>query len=678
MRFCIKIGAPSYDELYKWGDYYFAKSFGEELKRRGHEYCIAILPEWREKKFKEYEVVVHLRGLSKCKLYKNQFNIMWNISHPSDISNREYEKYDLVLVGSIDYANKLSDKIIVPVYPLLQFVDDNIFNTVNKEDTKDIVFIGNTRNEYRKIVKDMIELDQSIEVYGNGWDQYIDKKYIKSNWIKNSELAKVYSQAFIVLNDHWEDMKQMNFINNRVFDVGCTASILINDYVEELGEVFENIIMYKNKEELQILLEDIRLNSIKYREKSKKLRNEILDKHTVKVRVNEFIEILNKKISNKKSFNYILKKYIAIIINDKRKAKNIYILMFRKKIRIISYIQKIKNIRNESNDIRNAMSRGIQVNLDNEQDSIAFLITEYDEITSAGDKFSALGIGEKIKKISKKNILYYTKLPHCEWYNIDPNIEYIVCMVPEVNINLLRKNKKSKIVAWIRGNLDDWMKINNLCAFDAIITSSEYLERKISEISVDLGKKLLGNVHLGIPVDLEEALNNTHIKFSNREVDISFIGNVYDYSRSIVKYLDINDNVRFEFYGNLGLDNHIWNKYHKGKVEHKDLQNIYLNTKIVIEDIGPRNIGTINLRVFEASACGCLIISNYDEALLELFKEDEIIMYRDKKELNDLINYYLDNEDERICKAKKLHDVVWSKYKFDNQALKFLNLINKI
>ena len=64
----------------------------------------------------------------------------------------------------------------------------------------------------------------------------------------------------------------------------------------------------------------------------------------------------------------------------------------------------------------------------------------------------------------------------------------------------------------------------------------------------------------------------------------------------------------------------------------------------------------INLRVFEALAAGCFLLTDHCEEIAELFKVgEEIETFRSSKELADKVAYYLANEERRRTIARNGH-----------------------
>ena len=295
LRFRIKIGCPNLSVSHEWGDYHFANAMKRSLEKLGHACTVDCLDQWESVDSLTADIVIVLRGLSRYKPKEGQINLMWNISHPDKISLEEYSEYDHVFVASIPYAEKLQKQLTVPVSPLLQCTDPALFNpSVEKKPRHDVLFVGNSRNVYRNIVRDAIQANLPISVYGTRWEQFIPKKYIAGEHIKNEELAGYYASAGIVLNDHWDTMREFGFISNRIFDAVASGALVVSDEIEGLSDVFlSSVVTYKSKEDLCEIFRNFPSKiSISQREDVAKV---ICLEHSFDARVN-LIESLSKKL----------------------------------------------------------------------------------------------------------------------------------------------------------------------------------------------------------------------------------------------------------------------------------------------------------------------------------------------------------------------------------------------
>lgn len=288
----IMIAAPNHRELQKWGDYHFANSLKASLEEKGYTCQLCYLPQWDEPFDGRY--VLTLRGITAYEPKKEHINIMWNISHPDDISLKEYESYDHVCIASTWWVKKISGQVRVPVTALLQCTDEKVFKRdFEDKKTREILFVGNARNTYRKILKDLIPTDHSLEVYGDGWEEWISKDYIKGKHIPNHELGTVYQSCKILLNDHWDDMREKGFISNRMFDGLAAGAFIISDEVKGADEVFANKVAFydgsrKNlKKQVDYYLEDEK----KRKEMALFGQQFVLENHTFAKRAGELIEL---------------------------------------------------------------------------------------------------------------------------------------------------------------------------------------------------------------------------------------------------------------------------------------------------------------------------------------------------------------------------------------------------
>ncbi|WP_157967903.1 MULTISPECIES: glycosyltransferase [Paraliobacillus] len=295
MKWIIKNPAPTDWRQDKWGDFHFGRSLMKYLERMGQKVETDYHGEWDNNK--KADVVLVLRGKHPYTVKENDFNIIWNISHPEAVSLEEYASYDVVFVASETHATYLKERISVPVYPLLQCTDIEEFyeGDLDYHDREDFIFVGNTRNVKRPCVIWAADSGVPLKVWGRGWTEFLDKQFIVGNYIDNQKLGKLYSQSKIVLNDHWEDMKEFGFINNRIFDAIACGLPVITDYHESLYQLFgDKILYYNNEEEFQKCLEKVLLSYPKVKKDIDDLKDEVNKNFTFENRANVLIEMIKK------------------------------------------------------------------------------------------------------------------------------------------------------------------------------------------------------------------------------------------------------------------------------------------------------------------------------------------------------------------------------------------------
>lgn len=91
----------------------------------------------------------------------------------------------------------------------------------------------------------------------------------------------------------------------------------------------------------------------------------------------------------------------------------------------------------------------------------------------------------------------------------------------------------------------------------------------------------------------------------------------------------------------------------------EELQALLQSAKIVINITRSDFYGAetgVNLRIFEALAAGCFLLTDYCEEVGELFRAgEEIEVFRSAAELKEKVRYYLENESERERIARNGH-----------------------
>ncbi|MCH8505891.1 MAG: glycosyltransferase [Ectothiorhodospiraceae bacterium] len=296
-RISIKIGVPRWEVVEEWGDYHFALAMKRAFERKGHSVRIDILPEWDTPKNYGDDVVIVLRGLSEYNPKPYNINLMWNISHPDKVYIHEYEKYDHVFIASLSYAEELRQKLQIPVETLLQCTDPEIFypDIEGKEEVGEVLFVGNSRKVYRKIVKDAIQSGIKVNVYGTNWENFISREYLKGYHIPNNILRRYYTRAGILLNDHWETMSRYGFLSNRLFDAAACGATIISDSVSGLEEVFGNhIITYSSGRELATLIPEVLKSKEFSQEKKLEFSQNIRNNHSFQKRIENMLETIEK------------------------------------------------------------------------------------------------------------------------------------------------------------------------------------------------------------------------------------------------------------------------------------------------------------------------------------------------------------------------------------------------
>jgi len=239
LRWALKIGAPTVERRTNWGDWHFAQSLKASLERLGHEVSVDCKDSWYRPSSPLDDVVVQMRGVSIYGINPGHTNVSWVISHPERVTATELSDYDLVFGASPRWCTEMTRQLGRPVTPLLQCTDHHRFHPVEPDRRRahEVLVVANARG-MRPSVRAALASGIVPSVYGLRWDGLVPEGAWQADYIPNDELAAVYCAAGVVLNDHWDDMRDQGILSNRLFDLAACDARVITDHLPEVAEVF--------------------------------------------------------------------------------------------------------------------------------------------------------------------------------------------------------------------------------------------------------------------------------------------------------------------------------------------------------------------------------------------------------------------------------------------------------
>ncbi len=146
--------------------------------------------------------------------------------------------------------------------------------------------------------------------------------------------------------------------------------------------------------------------------------------------------------------------------------------------------------------------------------------------------------------------------------------------------------------------------------------------------------------------------------YEMRPIECSFVGGLsphHSKGYGLLEFLAREVPIRFWGYGadRLPEDSAIRGRHH-GEVWGEDMFRILSASKITINrhiDVAENNAN--NMRLFEATGCGALLITDYKDNLSDLFEiGKEVVAYRSPEECVALVRYYLAHPDRAAAIAK--------------------------
>jgi O-antigen biosynthesis protein len=236
LRWAIKTCAPDVAERHQWGDWHFAVSLARALERQGAHVTVDCRRAWYRPTAHLDDVVLSLRGTRRYEPNPQHCNLTWVISHPEWVTADELGVLDHVLVASPGLAERLARRVPhVPVEPLLQCTDSEVFfPDPDPELAEEVLFVGNSRGQLRTVIRDALAAGLRPAIHGEGWEGLVPDELIRSTHVPNHELRRHYASARVVLNDHWEDMREHGIVSNRIFDALACGATVVTDRIEGL------------------------------------------------------------------------------------------------------------------------------------------------------------------------------------------------------------------------------------------------------------------------------------------------------------------------------------------------------------------------------------------------------------------------------------------------------------
>ncbi|MCX6403756.1 MAG: glycosyltransferase, partial [Actinobacteria bacterium] len=253
LHWAIKTSVPAGPSGQGWGDLYFANEIAASLTKLGHTVRVDFRNDVIHPDSANDDVVLVLRGVEQIRPQAGAINLLWIISHPSRISRHEVKAFDAVFAASNSWAKKASKRFGLVVNSLLQATNPDKFTpTVAEPDSGEVIlFLGNTGNKFRQIIRDCVDAGISPAIYGKDWDLFVSKELIKGSFVPNETVAGMYRSAGVVLNDHWPDMAKHGFLSNRLFDAAASGARVVSDDVAGIRDVFgESVAVYRTPSEL--------------------------------------------------------------------------------------------------------------------------------------------------------------------------------------------------------------------------------------------------------------------------------------------------------------------------------------------------------------------------------------------------------------------------------------------
>ncbi|MBU1712415.1 MAG: glycosyltransferase, partial [Proteobacteria bacterium] len=113
----------------------------------------------------------------------------------------------------------------------------------------------------------------------------------------------------------------------------------------------------------------------------------------------------------------------------------------------------------------------------------------------------------------------------------------------------------------------------------------------------------------------------------------------------------------------------------RGRLNYLDAPALYRTSKINLNITKAHSPTAINQRLFDAPACGGFVLTDFREDLKLLFDENEVVYYRNKKDLLDKVEFYLSHPQDRERIAKRAQKRVLARHTYEVRMESLIKLL---
>lgn len=356
--------------------------------------------------------------------------------------------------------------------------------------------------------------------------------------------------------------------------------------------------------------------------------------------------------ASNKGYSKISRKYVAEISHSALKKKNFILCPYFNLWRTLNF-----SVVDHSRDCAT-------LRVENELNNIKvqFIVTECGPEVSAGDYFTAKELGDSLEKLGWE----VDYIPDSgQVLEIPRDVDVVISMLDSTPASRISSKNANLIkVAWAR----NWFVRWQFQDYSIVLSSSK--------LSADFIRMKDGVKAILFPIATNDQSFFKPIT-SVRPIDCVFTGSFWGKERELIRYLSaLEINFKLEIYGNNWEQVPKLSKYFKGFLKYSEIPSIYSKSKIVIDDanIVTKEFGSVNSRVFDAIASGCLVLTNGCKGSREIFNS-LLPTYSTVEELNEKIHFFLSHEYERKKLVEQLQSIVLSRHTYMKRAEKLKEIL---
>jgi spore maturation protein CgeB len=252
---------------------------------------------------------------------------------------------------------------------------------------------------------------------------------------------------------------------------------------------------------------------------------------------------------------------------------------------------------------------------------------------------------------------------------IKPDVVFILkgeVFYPKTLVKI--KSKGIKIANWCMDSpfhplYSSTKLVKSIHLYDKFFTPVQLMEKFLKKFGFENSKFL----PFACDPDIHRTIN---IMDSEKEYfgsDVCFVGTHYPEREILLSGLE---KFNLKIWGN-GWSNCLNSSVKKyatlKPANNMDMVRVFNASKIAIGVHQEQSMDSPTMRVFEAPACGIFLITDYRENLRNFFTTKEMVSYKNKKEMKDLLEYYLENYKERKKMSRKAQKKSMGTHSYSNR-----------
>ena len=284
-----------------------------------------------------------------------------------------------------------------------------------------------------------------------------------------------------------------------------------------------------------------------------------------------------------------------------------------------------------------------------------------------GDAFTARELAEAMENRGWKTVFLPREGGEKDWRDVGPQPDVLVSMLEDYVPGEIRGAKAGLLtVAWARNWFAKWMENPAMEDYGLVLATGETIARRMAS--------RLGREVRVLPIAANTARFSpgtpTPEEREKYGCDYCFTGNRFSAARGLEEVLAPEEGPwRFRLFGDGWQEHPRLGAYACGHVAYEEMPALYRCARIVLDDATPstREAGSVNSRVFDALAAGCLVLTNNGPGARETF-EGKLPVFTDRASLQALLRRYLEDEEARREKVRELSALVRKRHTYALRA----------